>query len=145
MIRKAISLLIVLVVGLLAYNYFMGTDAEKEQVNEITKELKDVGIQVKDLLKSEKEKFDGGKYDDAIGKMGNILSGLGKKAQELGDKFPEKLKNLETQKTDLEQKLRTIKGDSPEDDQKKEEVNKDIEGLLNDIDRLTEEMDKAEK
>ena len=76
MIKTIIQLAVVLVLFLLVYNYFMGTGEEKQNAKEIFREMKDVGVAVKDLLKSEKEKFDSGKYDNAIEKMRLLISNL---------------------------------------------------------------------
>ena len=65
MIKSLLKLLVILVVGILIYNLFLGTDEEKQGAKKIVGEVKDVGVAVKDLVKSEKEKFDKGKYDKA--------------------------------------------------------------------------------
>ena len=69
MIRSLIKLLFILIVGVLIYNYFLGTPEEKENAKNIFSEVKDVAVGVKQLIKSEREKFDKGKYDDAVDKM----------------------------------------------------------------------------
>ena len=61
--KSILKLALILVVGILIYNYFLGTDEEKQQSKEIFTEVRDLGKAAWGLLKSEKEKFDEGKYD----------------------------------------------------------------------------------
>ena len=80
MIRKLLGLLVLVVFGILVYNFFLGTPAEKENAQKIFGEVKDLGVAVKDLLANEKEKFDAGKYDNALKKIGGIFDSLKEKS-----------------------------------------------------------------
>ncbi|HNM26497.1 MAG TPA: hypothetical protein PKL15_13740, partial [Saprospiraceae bacterium] len=66
MIRSLIKIGLVLIVAILVYNRFFGTSAEKEQSKKIFGEMRDVVVSVGQLVKSEKTKFDAGKYDGAL-------------------------------------------------------------------------------
>ena len=82
MIKAAIQIFLVLVIGLTAYNYFLGTEEEKAQAKETIDKVKEVGKAGVDLIKAEKEKFDAGKYDGALDKIGNLVDKLKSKAQD---------------------------------------------------------------
>ena len=69
MIKSILRLAAILVVGILFYNYFLGTPTEKEQSKKVFSKVKDLGRDAWDLLKTEKEKLDEGKYDEALDKI----------------------------------------------------------------------------
>ena len=57
MIRSLLKLIIIMVLGILVYNLFLGDTTEKENAKKVFSEIKEAGVAVKDLLKSEKKKF----------------------------------------------------------------------------------------
>ena len=57
MIRKLFKLLFILIIGVLIYNYFLGTPEEKENAKQIFSEVKDVAVGVKELVQQEKAKI----------------------------------------------------------------------------------------
>lgn len=85
MIRSLIKLGLILVVGILIYNYFLGTPEEKETSKTIFREVKELGQATWSLLRSEKEKFDEGKYDEAIDKVGSLYNRLRGHAETIRD------------------------------------------------------------
>ena len=108
MIRKIISTAVVLVIGLLAYNYFFGTQEEKEQAKEIIGKGAEVVGAGADLLKAEYQKFKDGKYDKALDKIGDLLGKVKEKGGELvGDieNWEERKGAWEEKKNDLEKLL----------------------------------------
>ena len=83
MIRFFITTAFFLVIGLLGYNYFWGTAQEKEQAQEIfSKGAEAIGAGA-DLLKSEYQKYNDGKYDEALDNIGDGLSKLKENSGEL--------------------------------------------------------------
>ena len=104
--KSILKLAVILVVGILIYNYFLGTEAEKEQSKEIFSEVKDLGKAAWGLLKSEKDKFDEGKYDGALDKIGSLIDNLKDKAETIQDSdILDRIAQLEDQKAELERKL----------------------------------------
>ncbi len=83
MIGKIIKLGILVVIGLVGYNYFLGTPEEKEKSKEIIGKVADIGKAGVGLIKEEVAKFKEGKYDRALDKIGD---GLSKAKEELSDK-----------------------------------------------------------
>lgn len=109
MIRRLIRLAIFLVLALLGYNYFYGSVEEKTQSKEIVKDAAHLGkklfTKVGSLLKTEKEKFDNGKYDEAIG---NVRSAIGELKTKINDEKPElkeELKELEKKRKELAEEI----------------------------------------
>lgn len=101
--KSLIKLGLILVAGILVYNYFFGTETEKAQSREIFEKVGDLGRAGINLLKSEKEKFDEGKYDDALDKIGGLFDKVRDKAEDLGDS--ELLKDISR----LEEKRKELK------------------------------------
>jgi len=110
MIRKIISTAVVLVIGLLVYNYFFGTPEEREQSKEIFGKGAEVVGAGTDLLKAEYQKFKDGKYDKALEKIGDLLSNIKEKGGDLVDEidqWQEKKGTWEDKKNELEKLLKS--------------------------------------
>ena len=93
---------------IVGYNYFLGDAAEKENSREIIGQVKSLTGSVVDLLKSEKGKYDKGKYDNAMGKLKDTFSVLKEKATAMGERGEatlDKLSALEQRRKDLEDQL----------------------------------------
>lgn len=108
MIRSLLKLAALLVAGILIYNYFFGTDSEKENSRKIFGQVRDVVVSVGQLVKSEKAKFDAGKYDAALEKLGGVYKAVRTQAQHLDASMLKRLDELEQRKTTLQQQLDTI-------------------------------------
>ena len=126
MIRLIISFAFFLVIGLLSYNYFFGTEQEKGQAQEIfTKGAEVVGASA-DLLEAEYEKFKEGKYDKSLQNISNFLSNVKGKGSEL----VVEINSWEKRKDDWNQKKNDIEKLLDSDsDLKNEEIKKIIQEL----------------
>jgi hypothetical protein len=103
MIKTIFKLALVLVAGLLLYNYFLGDVKEKEQSREIVGKVGDLGKDAWNLLKAERQKMKDGKYDDALEKLDGLYSSLKGKAQDLKDSgILDRLDDLDERRKDLE-------------------------------------------
>lgn len=148
MIRSLLKLGLFLVAGILVYNYFFGTEEEKEQSKEIFGKVRDVGRDAWGLLKSERAKLDEGKYDgaadkvgDAVGTVGDLLGQLKDTAQDLEDSGAlDRISELQAKQQDLE---RQIEAETPEsyDAQEQERVKTELRNLLQDTERLMRDME----
>ncbi len=114
MIRRLLYLGVVLVGLLVGYNYFFGDVQEKENARGIVEEVKNIGKASWDLLKSEKEKMEAGKYDGAADKIKDVfdkLKGVAKKNND--QQHYSELEDLEAKRLDLERRLENL--DKPQD------------------------------
>ncbi len=143
MVKSLLKLLVILVIGILIYNLFLGTDEEKQGAKKIVGEVKDVGAAVTDLLKAEKEKFDKGKYDKAVDKIEGMLSSLKKNAKEFDEKYVDRIEELEKKRKRLKENLDDYDeaatserrgGDS-------NAIKEDSKKLLKEIETLMKEME----
>lgn len=108
MIRSLIKLGLLLVAGILVYNYFFGTSEEKAQSKEVFKKTGDAVGAAWSLLKSEKQKFDTGKYDGVLDKLGDAYKAVRERAEYIDEKVIKRLDELERRKASLQKQLDTI-------------------------------------
>lgn len=149
-LRNLFTLGMILVLGILVYNRFLGDPEEQAQAKTtfqtIGNAFKDVGGAVSNLLLSEKEKFDEGKYNQAMDKIGDLFSSLKDQAKDLGETSEEylnKLEELNKQKEALQEKIDGFKGKRMSDEQSTE-ANEELKGELKDLmDKINATMDEA--
>lgn len=147
MIKSLIKLAFILLVGILVYNYFLGTPSEKQGAEKIFNEVKDVAVGIKDLVKSEKEKFDAGKYDKAVDKVGELLSTLRKNAREFDEKYLDRIGDLEKKQEELRDAVSHYdeeKATQPEGSDSSS-LRKELDELLRETESLIEDMEKPGK
>lgn len=147
--RSIIRLGLLLVVGVLVYNYFLGTPEEKQQSKEIFSKVKELTKSSIDLLKSEKDKFDEGKYDGALDRIGNVFGKLKKNAEDIQDsELLDRLAELEDKRKSLERHLEESEVqeyDSERAERKdKAEIKKEWEELIAETEELMQEMKEKE-
>jgi predicted RNase H-like nuclease (RuvC/YqgF family) len=146
MIGFLIKLAILVVVGVLGYNYFFGTSAEKAQSAKTFGQMKEVAVSVGELAKSEKQKFDAGKYDKALDKLGATYKKLREGAQKLDAGLLKRINELEARKGELQKELdgiqNTESGPAPsrekaaEQERRKETLQRDLDKLERDSEAL---------
>lgn len=168
MIRSLFKLAVVAIVAILVYNYFFGTSEEKENSRKVFGQMRGVVVSVADLVKSERAKFDAGKYDAALEKLGGAYRAVREQAQHVDGKVLKRLDELEKRKSALEQELDSIQaGDeqtaaptpttgkraakpdpkaeqakaakSADQQRRKEALQKELESLLRDSDSLLQD------
>ena len=137
-----IKLAVLVVVGLLAYNFFFGNEEEKadakDKFEKIGQGLKNVWNEGVDIIKDERQKFKEGKYDNAIENVGGVLT----KLKEGGGKLLDRIGELEIRKDGIQKKIE--EAESKEGGMTAEEkaaLEKEIEELTAD----TEELIKKSK
>ncbi len=149
MLRNLFKLLIVLVVGILIYNYFFGTPEEKNTSKEIFSEVRDLGKATWNLLRSEKQKFDEGKYDEAIDKVGGLLGSLRSKAkQSRNEEALREIEDLERRRLELERQLLEMErlsqsGKNVAAKAKEEQLRKDWRTLMDATEVVMRRMEQA--
>lgn len=143
MIKSLFKLLIILVVGILIYNLFLGTEEEKQGAKKIVGEVKDVGAAVSDLLKSEKQKFDKGKYDKAVDKVGSMLSNLKRNAKEFDEKYVKRIDELERKRKQLKDELDAVSDTAGIHGETREtqSIKDDSKELMLELETLMKEME----
>jgi hypothetical protein len=98
MVKSLIRIALFLVVGILVYNYFFGTPEEKTQSKEVFKKTGQAVGAAWDAVKSEKDKFDAGKYNKVMSQLGDAYRSLRERAQDLDASVLNRLDQLEGQK-----------------------------------------------
>ena len=144
MIRTLLKVGVILVLGILVYNYFMGSPEEKATSEKIFKEVKDLGKATWDLLKAEKEKFDDGKYDDALQKVEDLYDRLRGRAESDSDpEMVDRINQLDEERKELKKRVEEAekKTDSLSKEQK-DQLKEDWDRLVRETERLMKDMEK---
>jgi vacuolar-type H+-ATPase subunit I/STV1 len=109
MLKLLFRLVFVIVVGVLVYNYFLGTPEEKDTSRAIFQSVKQLGKSTWGLLKSEKAKLDAGKYDTALEKINTLFGQLRSHARENRDQGAlNRLQQLDQERQSIEARLEQI-------------------------------------
>ena len=138
MIKHVLKLGALLLVGILGYNYFFGTATEKETSQKIFGQVKEVAVSVKNLVKQEKNKFDAGKYDKALHKLGGAYKGIREKLGGIDKKILDRIDHLDDRKAKLQKEIREVEksGDVDKQNELQDKLTKlveDTEKVINSI------------
>jgi len=146
---KLLKIVALMVIGILIYNAFFGDEAEKAQSKEIFGKVRELGKDSWGLLKSEKAKYQDGKYDGAVDKVGNTVDRIGgllgtleETATDLNDSGAiDKLHELQGRQAKLENYLDKA---TPEtyDARRQEQVKSEIQDILRETELLMKEMEQ---
>jgi chromosome segregation ATPase len=145
MIKSIIKVALLLIVGILGYNYFWGSPEEKAQSKEIIGKAVDVGKAGVGLLKEEIGKFKSGKYDDALDNIGTALNQTKEKLKQ-GSKLLDEVAEWQEKKEDWEKKSDELKETlANEGDNTKASTQEAIKKLNREAEELAEEGKQLEK
>lgn len=166
MIRSLLKIAALLIAGILVYNYFFGTNEEQENSRKVFGQIRGVVSSVGHLLSAEKDKFDAGKYDAALDKLGGVYKAIRTQARHVDEKVIKRLDELEGRKVELEQELNQIEANdqqsaampvskkkdpktekakaakTADQNRRKEALFRELESLVRDSDALLQEAGK---
>jgi len=148
MIKSVIKIGLLLIIGIVGYNYFFGDEQEKAQSKAIIGKTVDAAKAGVGLIKGEIDKFKEGKYDNALDKIGGLLSKAKNKAEEKGGDLINRIEDWEQNREAWQEKKNQLKemmdGASEEEQQKLgeqiKELNKKGEKLEAEGKQLQEEV-----
>ncbi len=115
MIRSLIKLGLLLIVAILVYNRFFGTDEEKEQSKKIFGQMRGVVTSVASVMRTERDKFEAGKYDKVMDKLGDAYRTVRDKAEYVDEKVIKRLDELEQRKAQLQKQIDNLESEPNED------------------------------
>lgn len=140
MIKFILKIAVILTIGILVYNYFFGTADEKQNSKEVYSKVKDLTVSVVDLLKNEKDKFEKGKYDQALDQIDNAISVIKEKGKLLSANDQLKLRTIEQDKEALQREIiATDQLSKQEADKKAKELDKKVIQILHATESLVKE------
>jgi hypothetical protein len=159
MLKNLIQLALLLIAGILIYNYFLGDADEKAQSKAVFQQTGKTVRSAWELLKEEKQKFDAGKYDRLLDQLGSAYHEVRDRAKSLDENVLRRLDNLEQRKRELETELEGIEredsliqsgsGNSKADPTRisnqatrKEQLLKEFDSLLSDTEKLLKEAEQ---
>jgi hypothetical protein len=133
--KTLIKIAFIAIILVLGYNYFYGDDKEQEQAEKIVEKVKDLGSDIKALVMSEKEKYDEGKYDNAIDKFSDLINSVKEKISSID------FENLEKKQEELKESIKKLSDKTGEAEGKKEEqIEKEMQKLYDEIKKAVEEI-----
>jgi cytochrome c556 len=142
MIKWLLRLVLLLALGLLVYNYFLGDKDEKDQSRVIFQQMKQLGRSFSELLISEKEKFDAGKYHEASDRIAAFVKEMKTHSSKLSQEELEKLKEIDQKQIELSEQIEQTESLPPtEGAEQKKKLRKQLEELLHDTDVFLDELD----
>ena len=132
--KSLFKLLLLVIIGLLGYNYFLGDAQEREQSERIVRSVGNLGAETWAFLKAEKAKFDDGKYDDALEQLGELYNSVANESEDLFNEAPElkdEWSKLQKERNRIEKEYeKTISdSDNSDFDRNMREIQKDWERL----------------
>ena len=154
MIRTVIKIGVLLVVGIVAYNFFLGTPEEKAKAKNTISKAKEAGKVIggalldlgKDgvaLLKDEREKFREGKYDKAVEKVGGLISRMKDQVEGVGGEMLDRVNDLEKQKDAITEELGKAKESAGEmSEEEKDKLKKKFDELTEKTGEVLKDLEK---
>jgi len=97
-------------------------------------QVKEVAVSVKDLVKQEKNKFDAGKYDKALQKLGTAYKGIREKLGGIDKRLLDRIEHLDDRKAELQKEIREVEKSGDVDKQN------ELQGKLT---KLVEDTEKV--
>lgn len=142
MIKTLLKYGILILAGIVGYNYFLGDEAEKASSRKIVNEIKDVGKEVGGLIRSERDKFDKGKYDKVLVKLKDSYDVVKRKAKNIDEKYISKLDNLEERRNSLENRLSKVTDETTNEGKKEaKKLTRDLDQLLKETENLIKKIE----
>ncbi|MGB0864220.1 MAG: hypothetical protein ACPG19_00815 [Saprospiraceae bacterium] len=127
---KLVSYAIVLIIGILIYNNFFGSETEKQQSKEVFQKTKDLGLEIRDLIKQERANYDDGKYSKIVNKVKTLIG----KSDELNSKYSKKLDEIDEIQEELgAEQRKKARNSSSYNEKTEEELKRQLEDLLNEL------------
>jgi len=140
--RNLLKLIFFAVVGLIAYNFYYGNEVEKARSEKVINGVKDVFGSIKDLAVAEKEKFDEGKYDKVLDKIGNVFADVKEKSADISDELRDRLTNLEDEKIELKERIKEKQKEGIWTEEEKEKTKEDFRDLIKKSEELFQEIEE---
>lgn len=133
--KTLIKIALIAIVAVLGYNYFYGSESEQEQAEKIVGKVKDLGADIKNLVFSEKEKYQEGKYDKTIDKFSDLISSVQEKISNIDlEKLEEKQEKIKKAVEKLKQEHGDMEGIQ------EEKIEKDIQNLFDDLKKAVDKI-----
>ena len=145
MIGFLIKFAVFAIIAILGYNYFFGTSEEKAQSSKVFSQVKEVAVSVGELAKSEKEKYDAGKYDAALDKLASAYKTAREGAQKLDAGLLKSIGELDKRRAALEKEIASIEeaeqgelsdAEAKKQAKRKEKLQQELDKLITDSDAV---------
>jgi hypothetical protein len=142
MMKNLLKLIVLSVIGLISYNYFYGNMEEKARSEKVINGVKDVFHAIKDLAVAEKEKFDAGKYDQALEKIGHLFKDFKEQSLDISEDLRERFAALEQEKDALDEHIDKKKKEGVWTEEEEAKTKKDFADLIKKTEALFQEIEE---
>lgn len=133
---RLVSLGLMLLVGVLVYNYFLGDEAEKQQSKEVFQKTRELGKSIKELYQAEKQShYDEGKYNRILDPIKKVI----KNDEELNEKYRPQVDEIDELQEKISDEQSLKERNSPRYDEEKEKLLKQL--LDQKLKELTENLE----
>lgn len=138
MLKGLFRLILFVVAVVLIYNYFFGDDREKQASEQIVQQVKDLGKSIGDVLISEKDKIQEGKYDEALDKVGDFIKNLRSNSDSMDVDDLRKLNELERKKLEMEKHIQEIDQEGARSPEEEKKLRNEWDDLMNEMEDFIE-------
>ena len=144
--RKLIGLALLVIAGIVVYNYYFGSPEEKMESRKIFNQVKDISRSISDVVKSEKDKIEEGKYDKVFDQLGSLYQSLRKGANELDRNVMDKLDEFESRKEKLKDREKELikETDTKKIEEQKRDIDQELERLMEETKSFLEKIKREQ-
>jgi hypothetical protein len=140
MMKGLFRLLLFVIIIVLIANYFWGNVDERRASKEIAEQVKELGKSIGDVLISEKEKIEDGKYDGALDKIGDYIKNLRANSDHMDVNDLKKLNELEAKKDRLKDRLQESQTDGELDIEEKDQIQLEWDQLIDEMEEFVKQQ-----
>ncbi len=126
MLGRLIKWVLIIIIGILVYNYFYGTEEEKQQTAKIFNQTRAVGESIVGFVSDETQKVKDGKYNDVIDNITDFVEKL------KSDENAQEVEAIQSDLQDAQEKYRAT-------DQSRDSLEIRLQEILNRVEALKKE------
>jgi|SRR6056297_496699 len=126
MLGRLIKWVLIIIIGILVYNYFYGTEEEKQQTAKIFNQTRAVGESIVGFVSDETQKVKDGKYNDVIDNITDFVEKL------KSDENAQEVEAIQSDLKDAQDKYRAT-------DQSRDSLEIRLQEILNRVEALKKE------
>jgi len=126
MLGRLIKWGLIIIIGILVYNYFYGTEEEKQQTAKIFNQTRAVGESIVGFVSDETQKVKDGKYNDVIDNITDFVEKL------KSDENAQEVEAIQSDLQDAQEKYRAT-------DQSRDSLEIRLQEILNRVEALKKE------
>lgn len=141
--RFIVKVLLIILLGLIAYNYFFGDDTERETSSLVVDNAKQLGQSVWEMIKVEKDRFSEGKHQEMMEHVGTTI-GFIKENKETLNISDIEMQDLEQQKLELDSLILQTTEKNLDNDSFSDKTKDKLQQLLNQLEKIINKSESSQ-